>query len=209
MIKLPAFTFLNAPPRSGKSTLAELLEEQDRSLVRVSFGEPLRLALCATFYPDQLGDAQSLDLRSPTVKAKGIPINPRWTNEQFLIDYGTFLKAKTNENVLGDLAKKNIEKLNEYYSRFVFDDARTTGDVAPFINGYGASECLFIHLERNGALWRDGDIRGPLESLPGVRHIRLINNSEPEHMLKQLALLLGGTTDAALPQSATPSIGDL
>lgn len=211
MIRLPAFTFLNAPPRSGKSTLATLLEEQDQSLVRISFAEPLRSVLISLFYPEELGDAQSKDFRDPAVKAQGIPLTPSWTNEQFLIDFYRWLESKTNEHILGDIAKRHISKLAEYYSRFVFDDARTVGDVAPFINAFGADECLMIHIDRLGALWRPGDVGGWLENLPGIQHARVINNTDPEYMLKQLELLLGGKADAALTHkpSATPSIGDL
>ena len=205
MIKLPSFTFLNAPPRSGKSTLADFLDQQDESLMRISFAEPLRGALLGTFYPDRYSDVVALNFRDPSIKTQPIPAAPKWTNEQFLIDYGAWLKSKTNDFILGDLAKRTIEQYGEYYSRFVFDDARTLGDISPFINAYGAAECLLVHIERRGAEWRPGDIGGSLLTLPGIRHIVVSNNSTPDDMLKQFHLLTGSPK----PQAAPPTKDDL
>lgn len=207
MIKLPMFTFLNAPPRSGKSTLAGLLDGQDLSMARCSFADPLRGALLATFYPHELGDVVSIDLRDPATKSLSIPGAGNWTNEQFLIDFSIWLKAKTNEYILGDLAKRCVVDLQDYYTRFLFDDCRTIGDIAPFINSFGASECLLIHIERTGAAFRSGDVGGLLQSLPGVRHIALLNNGKPEDMLRQLAALTG----SAIPPAAVaaPTVADL
>ena len=188
MIRLPAFTFINAPPRSGKSTLAQLLSEQDHSLAPSSFTDPLRAALIATFYPEEFGDSQTMNFYELSTQTKHIPLT-KWTNEQFLADYDAFLKAKTNEFILGDLAKWNVERIRDAYSRFLFDDTRTIGDVAPFINGYGASECLLIHIERTGSAWRPGDVGGSLLTLPGIRHFVVSNNGEPSAMLKQLESL--------------------
>jgi len=185
MIRLPTFTFINAPSRSGKTTLARLLDQQDQGLAVCSFADPLRGALIMTFYPGEFGDSPSLNLRDPATKLKQIPLT-NWTNEQFLIDYGNFLKAKTNEFILGDLAKSNVEAIRDGYSRFLFDDARTIGDIAPFINAYSAGECLLLHIERKGAAWRTGDVGGSLLTLPAVRHFVVVNNGDPNDMLKQL-----------------------
>jgi hypothetical protein len=197
MIQLPSFTFLNAPPRSGKSTLAHLLDMQDVALVHCSFAEPLRNALFGTFYPGELGDSQTMDLRDPATKIKPVPCVPSWTNEQFLIDYGTWLKSKTNEFILGDLAKAHIQRIMDYYIRFVYDDARTMGDIAPFINAFGVDNCALIHIERLGATWRTGDVGGDLLHLPAIRHVMLTNNGKPEAMLGQLAVLMGGSAPSA------------
>jgi len=185
MIRLPTFTFINAPSRSGKTTLAHLIDQQDQGLAVCSFADPLRAALTITFYPEEFGDSTSLNLRDPATKLKHIPLT-KWTNEQFLIDYSNFLKAKTNEFILGDLAKSNVEAIRDGYSRFLFDDARTIGDVAPFINAYGAGECLLLHIDRQGAAWRPGDVGGSLLTLPAVRHFVVTNNGDPDNMLKQL-----------------------
>ena len=64
------------------------------------------------------------------------------------------------------------------------------GDVAPFINAFGADNCLLVHIERAAAGYRPTEIHDDLESLPEIRHLKLINNSDPEAMLRQLALLL-------------------
>jgi len=206
MLKLPAFTFLNGPPRSGKSTLADMIDRQDISMCRMSFAEPLRGALLGTFHPDRFSDMLQLNLRDPATKAQTIH-GTTWTNEQFLIDYGTWLKSKTNEYILGDLAKQAIVH-TDYYTRYVFDDCRTIGDVAPFINSYGASECLLVHVERRGAVWRPGDVGGSLLSLPGIRHIVVQNNSTPSDMLKQFELLTGSPA-AKPPDPATTTTDQL
>jgi hypothetical protein len=49
---------------------------------------------------------------------------------------------------------------------------------------------LLVHIERAAAGYRPTEIHDDLESLPEIRHLKLINNSDPEAMLRQLALLL-------------------
>jgi hypothetical protein len=192
MIKLPQFTFLTGPACSGKTTLSQLLMEQDNGMTTISFATPLREALFATFHMDSPDNR--IDLRQEAIKAAPLPLVPNWTHRQFLIDYANFLKSKTSDCFLGDLAKHYVDRYKDYYTRFVFDDARTMGDVSPFINGYGTNECLLIRVERRGIVHKPGDVGADdiLMKLPGIKKLIVPNNEEPEKMLDFMAATLGG-----------------
>lgn len=204
MIKLPTFTFLSGLAGSGKTKLSELLMEQDNGMTTVSFATPLREALLGTFHPLRSPDHLTFDLRDESTKSAPLPFAPNWTHRQFMIEYATWLKARTSDCIFGDIAKSLVEVYRDYYVRFVFDDARTVGDVSPFINGYGTNECLLIQVERRGVVRNTGDVGsdGALFRLPGIKKLVVPNNEEPEKMLEFMENTLGGTR-------ATPSILDL
>lgn len=198
MIKLPAYTFLNAPAGSGKTTLAQLLSEQDQGLIHLSFAAPLRMALLATFYPEEL-PMGGLNLQDQTVKKRPI-VGTNYPHERFLIDYGNWLKEKTNAHIIGDLGKRAVDSVRSYYTRFLFDDARIVADIAPFINAFGAEECMLIHIERRDAPGRAGDVGDTaILDLPGIRHVRIPNNGSVLEMLFFLQKLLGGTVEGPVP----------
>jgi hypothetical protein len=204
MIRLPTFTFLNGPAGVGKTTLADLLTKQDVSMEWLSFATPLREALRAIFYYND----PHIDLRDPLIKTKPIPLCPPfWTHRKFMIDLADWLRQSTNDRLLGDIAKRAVERSLDYFSRFIFDDARTIGDVAPFIDGYGSENCLLILLERRGVTHLPGDVGSDsqLAKLPGIQRIVLSNNDEPEKMLDSLAIL----TSSIRPPKPRPTIADL
>lgn len=200
MIRLPTFTFLNAPPTAGKTTLAQLLCEQDTRLGMFNFAEPLRMALLTTFYPDQVFDG--IDLRTPEAKRRGVPGLPI-TNRDFLLLYSTFLKGIGGPNILGDMAKRRVEQVAGVYPKVIFDDTRTEGDIRPFILAYGSRDCLLIQIEKPGlAFGAEKDNGQNLRDIP-IRKAVITNRGEPTEMLRQLSGILG--EDGIVRDDAQPS----
>lgn len=194
ILRLPPFTFINGPFGVGKTTLANLLIAQDPSAVRVSFAEPIRMALYATFYPDNPLDPP--DLMDGAVKASPIP-GTAVTHREWMIRYSSFMKETFNKHIFGELARRTCERLEEYYCRFVFDDCRYIDELSPISLAYGKEACLLIHLERTGHSWADEKFDSakthvPSDYLnyPGASHIILSNNGPLSDLLPRLATLL-------------------
>jgi len=187
-LKLPTFVFINAPAGAGKTTLQRLICEQDNSAIAISFAEPLRMALLGTFYPEQI--FLGLDLRLEAEKQKPLE-GSNISRRQWMISYNEFLEARFGPNVLGDLARRTIERSRQLEGqRFIFDDARRVGNVKPFGLAYGPQNCLLISIERSGCSWA-GDNGSWLKG-NYIREVRVTNrDGEAAKMLDQLAANLG------------------
>lgn len=189
MIRLPQFVFLNGPARSGKSTIARALAEQDKNLSVCSFAEPIRMALLSTFHPEQM--TQGIDLRDGAVKASLIP-GTGVTYRQWMVAYSEqFMKPLFGKQIFGDLAKRFVEDLTMYYDRFVFDDARFEDEIRPFANAFGGQNILIVRVERSGASWSNEPSGSDLTKVIGVHHAAIVNNGTPQDSLSMLALALG------------------
>jgi hypothetical protein len=191
MIHLPRFTFLNAPAESGKTTLANMLSEQDTGLALVSFAEPIRNAMAATFYPAHPLDHP--DFRDSKVKRSSLP-GTNVTHRDWMVQYSIFMKTLLGPYIFGDLAKKTCMDLSDYYPRFLFDDNRYTQEIHPFSLAFGRDDCLMIHISRQGKSWDDEKFdtsgKGDFLHFVGARHASLNNNGKPEDMLSQLERIL-------------------
>jgi hypothetical protein len=191
VIHLPMFTFLNAPAGSGKTTLAQLLTGSDPGLMHMSFAEPIRMALCAVFYPSHPTDPP--DLRRSDIKAANIP-GTSVTHREWMVKFSSFMKEICGQYIFGDLAKRNAIEISHYWPRFVFDDCRYLQELNPFSLAFGRENCLMIHIERTGKSWDDEKFdtsgRGDFLHYPGTRHILITNNGEPKDMLGQIARAL-------------------
>jgi hypothetical protein len=187
MIRLPTFTFLSGPPGSGKSTIAEALADGDPGLCRVSIAEPIRMALLATFYPDQM--TLGIDLRDGAVKKSFIP-GTGVTHRKWMISYSEWMKSLMGKQVFGDLAKRTVELQTKYYDRFVFDDCRFIDELRPFVNAYEGKNCIIVSLNRKGADWGD-DLHDNIHKLVGLHHAAINNNGTIPEALKSLAAALG------------------
>lgn len=192
MIPLPTFTFIFGPSGSGKTELQRQLCSQDSALAPISFAEPLRAALLATYYPDEVFRPSGLDLRQAEAKTRHIPGVGK-SNKDFLIQYGRFLRQFAGPHCLGQPALNTATSLIRSYNatRVVFDDARMFGDVQPFLSTHQNNDSLLLVLSRTGASWQSGDNMEDLLQLP-IRKVALTNNGAPADMLKQLDRLLGG-----------------
>jgi hypothetical protein len=195
MIRLPRFTFLNAPLTAGKSTLATLLCDHDVRLAPMSFAEPIRTSLLSTFYPESMHFG--IDLRDPQVKDSALPGVPM-THRQWMVAYGQWMKTQFGPNFWGDLAKRQTEKLAASYDRFIFDDCRYEGEIKPFGLGYGPEHCLIIRIERPNTQWD----QPPIAPMMGIRMVSIRNVSDPISMARQLASILGKWSDNWPPPPA-------
>jgi len=180
---------LNGPKGSGKTTLCALLQGQDHDLCPVSFAEPIRNALLATFYPEELYTPGGMDLRQQDVKFRPLPVpnaaGKSVTIRDWMIWYGQQMHSAHGDDIFGRLALRTCDLNSMHYPRFILDGTRTEGDIRPFYHLY-PGDCLLIHLHRPGHDWA-GDM-GSYLSAP--RSIRLDNVGTPADMLMSLASLL-------------------
>jgi hypothetical protein len=103
------------------------------------------------------------------------------------------MKSVHNKYIFGDLAKPRIAWIENYYSRFVFDDCRYLDEITPFSNSFGRDACLIIHIERQGKRWADADGHSsPSDYLTysGAHHVSLTNDGSPNELLPRLVKLL-------------------
>lgn len=194
MIQLPKFTFLNGPAGTGKSTLATMLLAQDPDLCLLSFADPIRMALTATFYPDTLYVPSSLNLKDSQVKASLIPGTP-CSHRNWMVKFGEFMHATCGATIFGELAWRTSYDSNVAYPRFLVDGLRTEADLAPFLREEKKDDLLIIHLARMGKTWK-GDLGGYIVPSP-CPFINLSNDDEPEAMLPRLKKILGVRNDSA------------
>lgn len=190
MIQLPKFTFLNGPAGTGKSTLASLLLAQDPDLCLLSFADPIRMALTATFYPDYLYTPNSLNLKDGNTKASLIPGTP-CLHRDWMIEFGKFMHATCGASIFGELAWRMAYESNIHYPRFLIDGLRTSGDIAPFLREEKARDLCIIYLHRKGRAW-GSDLGGYVDP-KGAPYIGVHNDSTPEFMLTYLKATLGVT----------------
>jgi hypothetical protein len=189
MIPLPRFTFLNGPKGSGKTTLCALLQGQDFELCPVAFVEPIRNALLAIFYPDELYTPGGMDLRDQKVKFLSLPI-PNAAGKavpirNWMLWFGAQMRSAHGDDVFGRLAMRTCDLNAAYYPRFILDGARIEGDIHPFYHLY-PDDCLLIQLHRPGCDWT-GDLGSYLSS---PHSINLPNVGKPTDMLTELASLV-------------------
>lgn len=190
MIRLAPFTFLNGPNGVGKTTIAERLLGEDAGLMMVGFAEPIRMALLATFYPDQL--TFGINLRDSKVKESLIP-GTGITHRKWMISYGQWLRELLGPNIYGDLAKRTVEANVKYFDRYIFEDTRFIGDLAPFVNAFGGRSCLIVHVRRHGFDFTGADQIGGYLTVPGVRHVSVDNNGSIDDAMQKLAAALHQT----------------
>lgn len=188
MIQLPKFTFLNGPAGSGKSTLASLLLAQDPDLCLLSFADPIRMALTATFYPDYLYTPNSLNLKDSATKDSIIPGTP-CSHRTWMIEFGKFMHATCGASIFGELAWRMAYESNIHYPRFLIDGLRTEGDIKPFLREEKTRDLCIIRLYRAGKDW-GGDLGAYVDPI-GVPFVTINNDSTPEFMLNRLKVVLG------------------
>lgn len=192
-IQLPKFTFINGPAGSGKSTLASLLCDQDPSIWKESFAEPIRQMIYGVFFPEQGPITYDLDLRSSEVKAKDFPFDPEdnpYTYRGVMISFSEdWMKPKFGDDIFGRLALRRIIDQEMFYNHFLFDDCGFTPEVEHIVKMCHPSECLLIRLHREGRDFTN-DSRSYI-TLPEVHEIDLSNDEFPEDMLSNLELELG------------------
>lgn len=203
---LPTFTFINGPNGSGKTSLANALGDLDHGLCHSSFADPIRSALLATFYPDEMYSG-GLDLQSQKVKSSPL-FDTGLTHREWMIQYAQWMRSATNPYIFATIALRRCERLARHWPRFIFDDCRYPQEPAPFSLAYGPTECLIISLRRNGCSFTNpNEVGEDLMLLPGARHIALNNNGPTIH--DAVGVLLGTTRTTLSPQSprsgGTPS----
>lgn len=191
-LQLPKFTFLNGPAGSGKSTLASLLLAQDPDLCLLSFADPIRMALTATFYPDYLYTPNSLNLKDASTKASDIP-GVSCSHRNWMIEFGKFMHATCGKTIFGELAWRMAYESNVHYPRFLVDGLRTDGDIAPFLREEKARDLCIIQLYRKGKDWT-GDLGSYVDPI-GIPFVCVHNDTTPDFMLNRLKAVLG-VTDA-------------
>lgn len=188
MIKFPRFTFIAGPPESGRSTLRALLQKQDPGLCPMGFLDAPRRALFATHYPHIVG-TEELNLGDITVLRTNVP-GTAISHRDWLGSFTAWLTTRLGPQILGDLAKREVEVLKDYWPRFLFEDLSTLDDLQPFVSAYGSSEILIIHLQRSASR---GEVPASLFAPYLGRHIGLNNNSTPSAMIDRLTELCGST----------------
>lgn len=201
-INLPTMLFLNGPPRSGKTTLSQLLSEQQPSIWTESFMEPIRQALLSIYFPNEVV-SPGFSLRDPEIKAKSLyeyaglitepdrdPADiPSATIRDAMVTLAESQRSQFGEDIFGRLALKRCADQRNWYSHFIIDDAGYSEEAKFIVNQIGAKNCALVRIHRAGFEFR-GDNRNYL-SLFEVRTIDLHNDGPPDRMLDVLATEFG------------------
>lgn len=192
MITLPKYTFINGPPGSGKSSLAALLCNNDRTVWRESFAQPIRDMMYAVFFPEEGPISFSFDLRDMSAKQALHPYakDAIHTNRSVMISFSeNWMKPAFGNDIFGRLCYARCKEQELFYDRFVIDDSGFAHETEYIISQVGAENCLLIHLNRPGCDFA-GDSRSYID-LP-ISSITLVNDGpKPESMLDALQLELG------------------
>lgn len=145
-MKLPPYIFIIGPQGAGCKTFAEQLYNQDRTRVVCSFNEPIHEATLAVFYPEHL--MQDISLTDPAQLAALAPFTSQ-TIATWLDSLKKLIRSYSS-TLLGDLLKKRLNLARGAFSSYLILDAEQTDDIRPFVNGYGAENCLIVLIERPG-----------------------------------------------------------
>lgn len=204
MIPLPRYVFISGPKHSGKTTLSQLLVEQNpESACIVSIAEPLRMACLSVFNPDEM--MLGLDLTDPAVKQRSLPVQlhppssvtQTLTYRWWLVEFGKWLRHVHGNEILATLAKRRCDGLHRFYRTFVIPDNRFKFEYQPFLSE-GVENILHIEVVRPAHHWTDDDVGEDINTPYGVRTITVPNASHPAAMLDVLRERLG------LPQETSP-----
>lgn len=191
-INLPKFIFINGPNGSGKTTLAKALCKQSAEIMLCSFADPMRNALLATFYCEELLSGSHIDLREESVKSSPLPFTRTRhgsqivTHREWLNWFGEEMKRLFGDDIWGQLALQTVDLNDYYYKHFVFDGLRFAEDAKPFWVKFGEASLLTIHLVRNGKTFNSpSNIGGPCAFTKG-KHLTLHNDGAISDLVPKL-----------------------
>lgn len=191
-LTLPKYTFISGPPESGKSTLAKLIVENTDSTWKDSFAQPIRDMIYSVFYPEEGPISFSFDLRDADAKARSFtfakpPISTLspLTNRDVMISFAQkWMKPMFGEDIFGRLLHARCLAQEDFYSKFVIDDAGFLDELKYIVDQEGFEHCLLIQLYRDGCTFTK-DSRGYLYPT-WMQVIELENNNAEEDLLDAL-----------------------
>jgi len=181
-------TILNGPPRSGKNTLADGV--QDSNLRQLSFAAPIKNALKAFFNltPEEF---RKFDNELKDIVQERL-FGMSW--RQWCMKFSEeFIKPNLGKRVFGDLLTHNIEQLSKDeefpVTEFIISDSGFDEEVKPLIEKFGKDSITIIKLKRDGCSFA-GDTRFYLDSQGlGVNEV-WIENSELDKFLEDGRILV-------------------
>lgn len=169
------FLLINGPPRSGKDTLADLLQER-RGFTSLKFATPLRTAVPAMFgIPQHIYDILiEQHKESPTELLQGM--SPReaqiWLSEEVMKPrFGQFIFGQ----ILAGTANHSVN------NKFVVSDSGFLTEAQVLVDTFGHENVKLIRLHRKGTSFA-GDSRSYV-AVDGVESIDIFNNGTLEELL--------------------------
>jgi hypothetical protein len=193
-LNFPRYTFINGPPRSGKSTLVSLICQIDPEVWNDSFSEPIRQMIYSVFFPEDGPVHFELDLRDDEVKKSHLRIYPYREGEHYptirdtMISFSeVWMKPTFGRNIFGRLLRRRCQEQEHYYKKFLVDDANFLDETQYVVDDVGSANCLLIRLHRERGSSFD------YITLRDVRTIDLTNNKTPEDLLASLFVSLRST----------------
>lgn len=186
--------FINGPPRSGKDTVAGIIETYlpwGRVAVQMKFAAPIKCAVAAAFAMDEDSAYKYLE-----TKEKDITSDKAFGNTFRDIMIGcseAWLKPLCGRDVFGKLAWAHMDKLlsqGSYHTPyvFIFSDCGFQEEYDVILEHVDKKACILISLHREGCTFA-GDSRSYIKP-QGVLNIHLDNNGTLSHLSDKVGRLV-------------------
>lgn len=166
---------LNGPPRSGKDTIAQILQKRASSSIHLEkFALPIKTCVPLAFSIDRETWNNELD----TASNKDLPNDlfygetPRDVQISFSEDW---LKPLCGKDIFGKLALRRLEWIcTRGFGTVIFSDSGFAPEAQVLIDRFGAEAIQLWRINREGCNYK-GDSRGYI-NLDGVRTYDVPNN---------------------------------
>lgn len=150
---------LNAPARSGKDTIADMMAESHINFIKMKFAEPLYKAVQETFALTHTQWAAMYQNAKETPSEALMGMTPRqamiWFSEEVV-------KPKFGEDFYGNLAANRVKHLESDYrlssATLMFADSGFADEARAVVEHLGGKNCYLIQLTREGSSF-DNDSR--------------------------------------------------
>jgi hypothetical protein len=205
-LNLPQYIFINGPPRVGKSTLAEMLDDTVAGIWIDSFAEPSPRNDPPRVFPRRSHNTRlqpqrpeikqkklfefaalfDLDIEGKIINPSGMPAS---TIEEAMTSFANdYMRKLFGADILGRLCYRRCMSLD--WQHFIIDDAEHPDDTKFIIDQAGAENCALIRIHRAGFDFH-GDNRNYL-SFAGVRTLDIQNDGSTDQMREAAAAMFTG-----------------
>lgn len=176
---------VNGPPRSGKDTVGQLIEEFAQGVYVTKMAKILKERTHALYGMPGLPHDYFEANKEEAMKCF-MWKSPR---QAYIAVSETFFKPNHGLSVFGDLLLEEIKEQATNDSMVVVTDSGFAAEAWPLLDFYGTKNVLLIRLHRDGTSF-EGDSRSYID-LPYVETLDLYNNGTKEDLALAMAPALG------------------